>query len=49
MKIDSNSLPVTKEILVDDFRRIGLKEGMTVIVHSSLKSIGWVCGGVKTT
>lgn len=48
MKIDSNSLPVTKEILIEDFRQIGLEEGMTVIVHSSLKSIGWVCGGAET-
>lgn len=47
MKIDVNSLPVTKEMLVEDFRKIGLTEEMTVIVHSSLKSIGWVCGGTE--
>lgn len=37
--------PKTRSLIVDDLRNIGLKEGMTVIVHSSLKSIGWVCGG----
>ncbi|GER66745.1 AAC(3) family N-acetyltransferase [Weizmannia acidilactici] len=36
---------VTKERLMEDFRKLGLAEGMTVIVHSSLSSIGWVCGG----
>ncbi|SHH07162.1 aminoglycoside N(3)-acetyltransferase [Tepidibacter thalassicus] len=35
----------TRESLRKDFEKIGLKEGMTVIVHSSLSSIGWVCGG----
>ena len=28
-----------------DLRHLGLYEGMTVIVHSSLSSVGWVCGG----
>ncbi|MEK5266875.1 MULTISPECIES: aminoglycoside N(3)-acetyltransferase [Heyndrickxia] len=36
---------VTKERLVADFRKLGLKEGMVVIVHSSLSALGWVCGG----
>lgn len=40
----SNSL-ITKESLVKDFILLGLNKGMTVIVHSSLSSIGWVCGG----
>ncbi|MDP5274289.1 aminoglycoside N(3)-acetyltransferase [Chengkuizengella axinellae] len=29
----------------EDFIKLGLKDGMTVIVHSSLSSIGWVSGG----
>lgn len=35
----------TIESLKKDFLKLGLKKGMTVIVHSSLSSIGWVCGG----
>ncbi|GCE23750.1 aminoglycoside N(3)-acetyltransferase [Dictyobacter kobayashii] len=35
----------TCESLVQDLRRLGLQAGMTVIVHSSLRSLGWVCGG----
>lgn len=38
----------TKESLIHDFRMLGLQRGMTVIVHSSLSSIGWVCGGAVT-
>lgn len=36
---------LTKEGLVKNFRRLGIHEGMTLIAHSSLSSIGWVCGG----
>ncbi len=35
----------TIETLKRDFRKLGIKENMTLIVHSSLSSIGWVCGG----
>ncbi|MGF7031438.1 aminoglycoside 3-N-acetyltransferase [Paenibacillus mucilaginosus] len=36
----------TIDSLVEDLRRIGLQRGMTVIVHSSLKSFGgWIPGG----
>lgn len=34
----------TVETLIRDFRMIGLEEGDTVLVHSSLSAIGWVCG-----
>lgn len=37
--------PVTIETLKKDFFNIGLREGMTVLLHSSLSSMGWVCGG----
>ena len=31
--------------LAGDFKRLGLSKDMTVIVHASLRSFGWVCGG----
>lgn len=31
--------------LVRDFRALGLQKGMTILVHSSLSSLGWVNGG----
>lgn len=37
--------PHTVDSLAEDFRRLGMEEGMTVIVHSSLSSLGFVCGG----
>src|SRR5436305_5681484 len=42
--INEKNLPVTRDCLKTDFSNIGIKPGMTLIVHSSLKSIGWVCG-----
>jgi aminoglycoside 3-N-acetyltransferase len=37
--------PRTRESLREDLRQVGLTAGMTVIVHSSLQSLGWVNGG----
>jgi aminoglycoside 3-N-acetyltransferase len=37
--------PNTVFSLEKDLRSLGISTGMTVIVHSSLSSIGWVCGG----
>lgn len=37
--------PVTIVSLVNDFRRLGVQPGMVLLVHSSLSSLGWVCGG----
>jgi len=42
--IKENNLPVTKSRLKADLLKLGLEAGMTVIVHSSMKSLGWVCG-----
>lgn len=37
---------ITVETLAEDFRRLGVQEGMTLLMHSSFKSLGqWVAGG----
>ena len=36
------------ERLADDIRKMGFKKGDALMVHSSLKSIGWVEGGADT-
>lgn len=42
--IKNTKRPNTTQSLVGDLKRIGIKEGDIVLVHSSLSSIGWVCG-----
>ncbi len=37
--------PRTRESLARDLRQIGIEAGMTLLMHSSLSSFGWVCGG----
>ena len=43
--IEKTPVPRTRESLARELRQAGLARGMTVIVHSSLSSLGWVCGG----
>ncbi len=38
----------TRESLATGLHQLGLHAGMTVLVHSSLSSLGWVCGGPVT-
>ncbi|MFQ5577552.1 MAG: aminoglycoside N(3)-acetyltransferase [Anaerolineae bacterium] len=37
--------PVTVQRLEADLTALGITAGMTLLVHSSLRAIGWVCGG----
>ncbi|MDP7978083.1 aminoglycoside N(3)-acetyltransferase [Bacillus sp. WLY-B-L8] len=43
--IAKTKMPNTIHTIVSDLRKLGVTEGMNVIVHSSLSSIGWVSGG----
>ena len=43
--VAKSTKPVTRKSLAADLRQGGLKPGSVVIVHTSLSSLGWVCGG----
>ncbi|KFN02205.1 AAC(3) family N-acetyltransferase [Bacillus clarus] len=43
--VANTTFPNTIETIAKDLKALGIEEGMTVIVHSSLSSIGWVTGG----
>ncbi|MGQ0828158.1 MAG: AAC(3) family N-acetyltransferase [Bacteroidota bacterium] len=43
-----NKAGITKQQLIDDLKKTGLKQGDSVLVHSSLSKIGFVEGGAKT-
>jgi aminoglycoside 3-N-acetyltransferase len=38
---------VTLPELISDFRELGIERGMTLLVHSSMRKIGYVCGGAQ--
>lgn len=40
--------PRTRQSLAADLARMGVANGSTVIVHSSLRSVGWIVGGPVT-
>lgn len=41
-------MEITKDILKEEFSKLGIKPGMNIIVHSSLKSFGKVDGGADS-
>ena len=43
--VNAADQPTTRRSLVDQLRSLGVADGMTLIVHSSLSAIGWVAGG----
>jgi aminoglycoside 3-N-acetyltransferase len=45
--IDKTKSPITVEGIKRGLLALGISEGLTLIVHSSLSSLGWVCGGAQ--
>ncbi|MFC1736268.1 aminoglycoside 3-N-acetyltransferase [Candidatus Hydrogenedentota bacterium] len=43
-----DKLIVTKSQLINETRKLGLAEGQTVMLHASVKNIGWIVGGPQT-
>lgn len=43
--INETSTPNTRKSLRAQFESMGLRKGMTVIIHSSMSKIGWISGG----
>ena len=43
--IKSTKKPVSSDQIYQDLQKIGVRKGDLLLVHSSLSSIGWVCGG----
>lgn len=43
--VQQTKRPITRKSFAEELRLLGVEKGMTVIVHSSLSSLGWVCGG----
>ncbi|WP_091837666.1 aminoglycoside N(3)-acetyltransferase [Marininema halotolerans] len=43
--VQNTTLPITRSTLGKDLRDLGLRAGNCVMVHTSLSSLGWVCGG----
>ena len=43
--VDAATRPGTVNSLSRDLRSLGVAEGMTLLVHSSMSALGWVAGG----
>src|SRR4051812_34374634 len=42
---NTHGVPATVPSLISDFAALGVRSGMVLVVHSSLKSLRWVNGG----
>lgn len=43
--INRTKTPATKRSIMRDLSNLGVTSGMTLLAHSSLSALGWVCGG----
>ncbi len=43
--VQKTDVPTTIDSLQSDFNALGIRSGMVLLVHSSLSTMGWVCGG----
>ncbi len=48
LTIQRTKEPFTKERLINEFRKAGIKAQDTIIFHASLSQAGWICGGAIT-
>jgi aminoglycoside 3-N-acetyltransferase len=50
MTLSSNEIRavITRQNIIDQLRANGVADGMTLMVHSSLRAFGYVCGGAQT-
>ena len=50
MTLSSNVIRavITRQQIIDQLRANGVADGMTLMVHSSLRAFGYVCGGAQT-
>ena len=39
---------VLKSDIMNALQKVGVKQGQTIMVHTSLSSLGFVCGGAQT-
>ncbi|TFH01621.1 MAG: AAC(3) family N-acetyltransferase [Candidatus Thorarchaeota archaeon] len=46
--VEATEEPIMRKSLVEDFRKAGIYPGDTIIVHSSMRTIGWIIGGSVT-
>lgn len=46
--VETTKEPITKKRLVEDLQKSGIRPGDIVLVHSSMRSIGWIVGGPVT-